>query len=76
LAKQKWPGAIPAIFFSVIARSASDEAIHPSLAAFMQRDGLLRFARNDVDGMEAIQPGSALVAIELEDLRAFRNRQS
>jgi hypothetical protein len=28
----------------VIARSESDEAIHPSV---MPRDGLLRFARND-----------------------------
>jgi hypothetical protein len=46
----KWPGEIPAIFLSVIARSVSDEAIHLSLRGAMD---CFAIARNDVDGISA-----------------------
>jgi hypothetical protein len=42
----KMAGRNPGHFCFVIARSASDEAIHSS---FTWRDGLLRFARNDAE---------------------------
>jgi hypothetical protein len=39
------------LLVTVIARSGSDEAIHFAFAR-KRRDGLLRFARNDVESLE------------------------
>jgi hypothetical protein len=43
--------ATSSLLVTVIARSESDEAIHFSFTHW-RRDGLLRFARNDVEGFE------------------------